>query len=324
VENIFDVEVRTVFMGTPQVAVPILESLIRGPCHVLAVYTQPDKLVGRSQRLAPPPVKELAIKHKITVIQPKTLKSAEAVRELASFKPDLIVVAAFGHILPPEVLSLPKFGCLNVHPSLLPRHRGPSPVANALLQGELVTGVTIMLMNENLDSGPILTQERVDISPLDTTGSLTAKLAHMGTELLMQTLPEWLAGELEPRPQDESQATYSRLMTSQDGEIDWHLLAIELWQRVRAFNPWPSCYTWWQGKRLKIHQATVLNEPSKGDIGEVVVLRESPKVGVVAGKDILGLCQVQLEGKREMPVADFVRGQRNFIGSILGLTQELK
>ena len=317
-------EVRTVFMGTPQVAVPILESLIRGPCHVLAVYTQPDKLVGRSQRLTPPPVKELAIKHKITVIQPKTLKSTEVVRELASFKPELIVVTAFGHILPPEVLSLPKFGCLNVHPSLLPRHRGPSPVANALLQGELVTGVTIMLMNENLDSGPILTQERVDISPLDTTGSLTAKLAHVGTELLMQTLPKWLAGELEPRPQDESQATYSRLITSQDGEIDWHLSAVELWQRVRAFNPWPGCYTWWQGKRLKIHQATVLNEPSKDEIGKVLVLREPPKVGVVTGKDILGLCQIQLEGKREIPVADFVRGQRNFIGSILGLTQELK
>jgi len=318
------VEVRTVFMGTPQVAVPILESLIRGPCRMLAVYTQPDKLVGRSQRLTPPPVKELAIKHKITVIQPKTLKSTEVVRELASFKPELIVVTAFGHILSPEVLSLPKFGCLNVHPSLLPRHRGPSPVANAFLHADLATGVTIMLMNENLDSGPILTQERMDILPLDTTGSLTAKLAYMGAELLMQTLPKWLAGELEPRPQDESQATYSRLITSQDGEIDWHLSAVELWQRVRAFNPWPGCYTWWQGKRLKIHQATVLNEPSKDEIGKVLVLREPPKVGVVTGKDILGLCQIQLEGKREIPVADFVRGQRNFIGSILGPTQELK
>jgi len=309
---------RVVFMGTPQVAVPILESLIHSPYDVVAVYTQPDKPAGRRQWLTPPPVKELAVKHKIPVIQPKTLKSTEVVGGLANFKPELIVVAAFGRILPQEVLSLPKFGCLNVHPSLLPQQRGPSPVTNVLLCGELLTGVTIMLMNEGLDSGPILAQEKVGISSMDTTGSLTSKLAHAGAELLMKTLPKWIGGELEPRPQDESQATYSRLITGKDGEIDWHLSAVELWQRVRAFNPWPSCYTWWQGKRLKIHRATLLGESPKGKIGQVVALRESPKVGVVTGEGILGLCQVQLESKREMPVADFLRGQRNFIGSILG------
>jgi len=315
------VEARVVFMGTPDFAVPILESLIHSPYHVVAVYSQPDKPAGRRQRLTPPPVKELAIKQKIPVIQPKTFKSAEVVGELANFKPELIVVAAFGHILPKEVLSLPKFGCLNVHPSLLPQHRGPSPVANTLLCGELLTGVTIMLMDEGLDSGSILAQKKVGISSVDTTGSLTAKLAHVGAELLMEILPKWIGGELEPKPQDESQATYSKLITSKDGEIDWHLPAVELWQRVRAFNPWPSCYTWWQGKRLKIHKATLLSEPAKGKIGEVVALPEPPKVGVVTGEGILGLCQVQLEGKREIPIADFVRGQRNFIGSILGLDQ---
>ena len=311
-------ELPVVFMGTPDFAVPILESLIHGPYDVVAVYTQSDKPTGRRQRLSPPPVKELAIKYKIPVIQPKTLKSAEVVGELASFKPELIVVAAFGHILPPEVLSLPRFACLNVHPSLLPQHRGPSPVVNTLLCGELLTGVTIMLMNEGLDSGPILAQEKVGISSMDTTGTLTARLAHVGAELLMETLPKWLAGKLEPKPQDESQVTYSRLITSKDGEIDWHLPAVELWQRVRAFNPWPSCYTWWQGKRLKIHKATLLSEPAKGEIGKVVALREPPKVGVVTGEGILGLCQIQLEGKREIPIADFVRGRRDFIGSILG------
>jgi len=311
-------EVRVVFMGTPQFAVPILEYLIHSPYHVVAVYTRPDKPAGRKRRLTLLPVKELAIRHKIPVIQPRALKLAEVVRELVSFKPELIVVAAFGRILPKEVLSLPKFGCLNVHPSLLPQHRGPSPVANALLCGELLTGVTVMLMDEGLDSGSILAQEKVGISSTDTTGSLTAKLAHVGAELLMETLPKWIGGELEPKPQDESQATYSRLITGKDGEIDWRLSAVELWQRVRAFNPWPSCYTCWQGKRLKIHKATLLGESPKGEIGEVVVLREPPKVGVVAGEGILGLCQVQLEGKREMPIADFVRGQRNFIGSILG------
>lgn len=307
-----------VFMGTPQFAVPILESLFRSPYQVVAVYTQPDKPVGRRQRLTPSPVKELAREHKIPVIQPNTLKTAEVVEDLASLKPELIVVAAFGQILPQKVLSLPKFGCLNIHPSLLPQYRGPSPVATSLLCGDLLTGVTIILMDEGLDSGPILAQEKVDIAATGTTGSLTAKLAHVGAGLLMDTLPKWLKGELEPQPQGESQATYSRLITSKDGEIDWHLPAVELWQRVRAFNPWPGCYTWWQGKRLKIHSAAPVSRLARGEVGKVIALRQPPKVGVVTGDGILGLCQVQLEGRQEMSIADFVRGQRNFIGSILG------
>ncbi|MDH5363557.1 MAG: methionyl-tRNA formyltransferase [Dehalococcoidia bacterium] len=309
---------RIVFMGTPQFAVPILGSLLRSPYQVVAVYTQPDKPAGRRQRLTPSPVKELAMEHKIPVIQPNTLKSAEIVQDLASLKPELIVVAAFGQILPREVLSLPKFGCLNIHPSLLPQHRGPSPVANAFLCGDLLTGVTIILMDEGLDSGPILAREKVGIAATDTTGSLTAKLAHVGAGLLMDTLPKWLKGELEPQPQGESQATYSRLITSKDGEIDWHLPAVELWQRVRAFNPWPSCYTWWQGKRLKIHSAAPVSRLARDEVGKVIALRQPPSVGVVTGEGILGLCQVQLEGRHEMSIADFVRGQRNFIGSILG------
>lgn len=307
-----------VFMGTPQFAVPILGSLLRSPYQVVAVYTQPDKPVGRRQRLTPSPVKELAREHKIPVIQPNTLKTAEVVEDLASLKPELIVVAAFGQILPRKVLSLPKFSCLNIHPSLLPQHRGPSPVADSLLCGDLLTGVTIILMDEGLDSGPILAQEKVGIAATDTTGSLTAKLAHVGAGLLMDTLPKWLKGELEPQPQGESQATYSRLITSKDGEIDWHLPAVELWQRVRAFNPWPGCYTWWQGKRLKIHSAAPVSRLARGEVGKVIALRQPPKVGVVTGDGILGLCQVQLEGRHEMSIADFVRGQRNFIGSILG------
>lgn len=308
-----------VFMGTPQFAVTILESLVRSSYRVAAAYTQPDKPSGRKQRLTPLPVKEIAVKHQIPVVQPMTIKSTEVVRELASFKPELIIVAAFGQILPAEVLSLPKSGCLNVHPSLLPRHRGPSPAAHALLCGELLTGVTIMLMDEGLDSGPILAQKEVGISSTDTTGSLTAKLAHAGADLLMETLPQWLGGELEPKPQDETQATYSRLITNEDAEIDWHLPAVELWQRVSAFNPWPSCYTRSQGKRLKIHKTALLSKPAKGRVGQVIALREPPGIGVVTGEGILGLCQVQLEGKRAMPVADFVRGQSDFIGSILGL-----
>jgi len=316
IENMFDMA-RAVFMGTPQFAVPILGSLLHSSYHVAAVYTRPDKPTGRGRQIVWSPVKRLAVEHNVPVMQPRTLKSEEAVKELASFNPELIVVAAFGHILPQGILSLPRFGCLNVHPSLLPKHRGSSPVAASLLCGDEVTGVTIMAIDMRVDSGLILAQREVSISSTDTTGSLTSKLASVGAELLLETLPNWLGGELKPRLQDEAQATYSKLITSEDGEIDWHLSAVELWRRIRAYDPWPGCYTRWKGKRLKICKAAPLSDMAKGEIGEVVTLPEPPKIGVVTGQGILGLCQVQLEGRREMPIEDFVRGQRDFIGSIL-------
>jgi len=285
---------------------------------VLAVYTQPDKPVGRRRQVVFSPVKKLALERGITVIQPKTLKSSEVVAKLTTFQPELIIVAAFAAILPLEVLSLPKFTCLNVHPSLLPRHRGPSPVANAILCGDELTGVTIMLMDAGLDTGPILAQKKVEISFMDTTGSLSSKLADAGAELLLETLPKWLGGELRPQAQDESQATYSRLITSKDAEVDWHLPAIELWRRVRAYSPWPSCYTWCQGKRLRILEAIPYGDLGRGELGEVIALAEPQGVGVVSGQGILGLRQVQLEGRRQMSVDDFIRGKRDFIGCVLG------
>jgi methionyl-tRNA formyltransferase len=318
IKNTLAMKVRTVFMGTPQFAVAVLQSLLRSSYQVVAVYTQPDKAAGRGRPVVFPPVKKLALERQIPVIQPDTLRSDEVVKELASFQPELIIVAAFGSILPPEVLSLPKFGCLNVHASLLPRHRGPSPVANAILCGDELTGVTIMLMDARLDTGPILSQEKVGISFMDTTGSLTSKLADAGARLLLETLPRWLEGELKPRAQDESQATYSKLIRSEDGELDWHLPAVHLWRMVRAYNPWPSCYTWYQGKRLKIHRASPLGDAENGEIGKVIAVAEQPGVAVVTGQGALGLCEVQLEGKRAMPVSDFVRGQRDFIGSVVG------
>jgi len=308
----------TVFMGTPQFAVTILESLLRSSYQVLAVYTQPDKAAGRGRSVVFPPVKKLALEAQIPVVQPETFKASGVTEVLASFQPELIIVAAFGCILPPEVLCLPRFGCLNVHASLLPRHRGPSPVAYSILCGEELTGVTIMLMDSGLDTGPILAQEKVGISLVDTTGSLTSKLADVGGRLLLETLPRWLDGELKPQAQDESQATYSKLITSRDAEIDWHLPALDLWRTVRAYNPWPSCYTWYQGKRLRIHEAIPVGNGGKGVIGEVIALAEQPGIGVVTGRGILGLCQVQLEGRREMSADDFVRGRRDFIGCILG------
>jgi methionyl-tRNA formyltransferase len=318
IKNSSTMTVRTVFMGTPQFAGTILESLLQSSYKVLAVYTQPDKPAGRGHRVVFPTVKKLALERQIPVIQPETFKSSEVVEKLASFQTEFIIVTAFGSILPPEVLSLPKFACLNVHPSLLPRHRGPSPVANTILCGDELTGITIMLMDAGIDTGPILAQEKVGISFMDTAGSLSSKLANVGAKLLLETLPKWLGDELRPQAQDESQATYSKVITSKDAEIDWHLSSVELWRRVRAYNPWPSCYTWCQGKRLKIHKTIPLDDVRDGEVGGVIALAEPPGVGVVTGQGILGICQVQLEGKREMSVNDFVRGKRDFIGCVLG------
>jgi len=263
-------------------------------------------------------VKRLALEHRIPVLQPEAVNSTAAIEELSGFKPELIIVAAFGHIISKEILSLPRYGCLNVHPSLLPQHRGPSPVADAILRGDSVTGVTIMLMDEGLDSGPVLSKRELIISPGDTAGSLMEKLARSGAELLLDTLPGWLNNRVEPQPQDESQASYSKRLTAKDGEIDWRLPAVELARRIRAFNPWPGCYSWWRGKRIKIHRAISVAGVGNDGPGRVIALQQRPGVGVVTGKDILELREIQLEGKRTMGVEEFVRGQKSFIGSVLG------
>lgn len=311
-------DIRTIFMGSSLFSVVVLKALLQSPCKVLAVYTQPDKLAGRGHQLVFSPVKKVALECGVPVIQPESFKVPEVVQRLASFDPELIVVAAFGLILPPEVLALPKFGCLNVHASLLPRHRGPSPVANAILCGDEFTGVTIMLMDEGIDTGGILAQEKVAISAQDTTGSLTLKLAEIGARLLLEVLPQWVEGKVNPKAQDESKATYSRLLTSRDGEIDWHLPALELWRKIRAYDPWPGCYTWYRGKRLKIHQALPRDHGVSGQVGEVIADDKVSRIGVVTGRGILELVVVQLEGRRKMPIAEFVRGERGFVGSILG------
>ncbi len=313
-------ECRIVFMGTPEFALPSLESLIRKTYNIVAVYTQPDKKAGRGQEVTLSPVKKLAVRYGLRVIQPQSLKLPAEIELLKSLAPDLIVVAAYGQFLPLEVLNLPKYGCLNIHPSLLPRYRGPSPIITAILQGDAVTGVSLMLMDAGFDTGPILRQREIAISNSDTTGSLSDKLSKLGAELLLETLPLWLEGKIEPQPQDEAQATYTKKITAAEAEIDWQLPALTLWRRVRAFNPSPGCYTWYKGKRLKIWEAIPLPPISVLETGRVVALpSDSPTpVGIVTGDGVLGLKEVQMEGKRRMLVADFIRGQREFIGYRLG------
>jgi methionyl-tRNA formyltransferase len=308
---------RVVFMGTPRFALPALCRLARSEHEVVAVYTQPDEPAGRGRRMVPSAVKAASLDYGLAVRQPGSLKDPREVEDLARLQPDTIVVAAYGQLLSQSVLDTPRFGCLNIHPSLLPRHRGPSPVAAAILSGEEVTGVTIMLMDKGMDTGPVLAQRQWPLSAEDTTETLTDRLAEAGAELLMETLPSWLAGRITPQAQDDGKATYSRVITKEDGRIDWRRSALELWRMVRALQPWPGCYTMWERKLFKIIEAVPL--PGDGEVGRVVVPRgaRGVPVGVQTGSGILGLLNVQLEGKRVMTADDFVRGQRDFLGSLL-------
>jgi methionyl-tRNA formyltransferase len=310
--------VRVVFMGTPEFAVPSLEHLVLNRHQVAAVYTRPDRPAGRGRALVSSPVKRAARARGLTVAQPASFKEAEAVAQLADLHPDVVVVAAFGQILPRAVLDIPAHGCVNIHPSLLPRFRGVSPVAAAILSGDEFTGVSIMLLDEGVDTGPVLARAQVPVSPLDTTGSLTAGLSLVAAHLLMETLSGWLRGEITPRPQEEAEATYSGMMSKEEGEVDWRLPAVDIWRRVRAFQPWPGCYTRWRGRQLKIIEAVPMSGGGGLDAGRVVALNEKGAAfGIGTGDGVLGVLRVQLEGKRAMPAAEFLRGQRQLTGAIL-------
>ena len=312
---------RVVFMGTPEFGIPPLEHLLLNQHEVVAVYTPPDKPAGRGRSLVSPPVKKAAVSLNLPVVQPDSLKPAGVLAKLADFHPDAIVVAAFGQLLPSAVLDLPRYGCLNIHPSLLPKYRGASPVAAAILAGDEFTGVSVMLMDRGLDTGPILSRAQIGISADDTTGTLTTKLSLIGARLLQEVLVYWPGGELTPQPQNEAQATYSSPIAKGEGEIDWHLSAVEIWRRVRAFQPWPGCYTRWRGRQLKIIEAMPLYGVGALEDGRVVVLPpelgKKAAVGVGTGDGVLGMLAVQPEGKRAMSAAEFLRGQRQFVGEIL-------
>jgi methionyl-tRNA formyltransferase len=307
-------------MGTPEFAVPTLRQLILNDYQVVAVYTQPDKLAGRGRQPVSSPVKKAAKDLNLPVVQPVSLKKAEVVAELAGFQPDIIVVAAFGQILPEAVLNIPRFGAINTHPSLLPRHRGASPVASAILAGDEFTGVSIMLMDKGLDTGPVLSRAQIPISNRDNTGSLTLKLSLMAAPLLQDVLSSWLRGKLAPQPQDEASATYFSTITKEMGEIDWHLSAVDIWRRVRAFYPWPGGYTRWRGKILKIIEAVPLPQVKTARVGQVVATSGAGSrtgFGISTGDGVLAVLAVQLEGRQVMSAAEFLRGQRQLIGAVL-------
>lgn len=313
---------RVVFMGTPQFAVPPLEHLTLSQHEVVAVYTAPDKPAGRGRSLLPSPVKKAALALNLPVVQPVSLRPAEAVAQLADFHPEVIVVAAYGKLLPQSVLDIPRYGCLNIHPSLLPRYRGAAPIPAAILVGDAFTGVSIMLLDKGMDTGPVLTRAQIPIASLDTTGLLTTKLSQIGARLTPEALLFWSRGELTPQPQNEAGATHSVPVTKEQGEIDWRLPAIDIWRRVRAFQPWPGAYTRWRGKRLELITAIPLTGVQAQEPGRVIRLSTKTDgaqagFGVATGDGVLGVVRVQAEGKLAMSAADFIRGQPQLIGEIL-------
>lgn len=296
-------------MGSPEFAIPSLVGLVEH-FSVVGVVTQPDKPAGRGRKLAPPPVKVKAEELGIPVIQPLKLKSDEVFEQLTAWAPDVIVVAAYGKILRQNVLDLPKFGCVNVHASLLPRWRGAAPIQAAILSGDERSGVSIMRMEAGLDTGPVLAMRATDIQPEDTGELLTMRLAKLGADLLLDVLPAHLDGKLIPQEQDDNLATYAPMIKKQEGELDFSLTAEACERKVRAFNPWPGAYLDWEGGRLKVHQAHVV--PADG-----LTSRQRGKVAkmpaVAASNGWLLLDEVQPSGKKAMAGKVFLNGARQWL-----------
>ncbi|MGH2366586.1 MAG: methionyl-tRNA formyltransferase [Chloroflexota bacterium] len=313
---------RVVFLGTPEFAAVALRRLLApdSPVEVVGVVTQPDRPVGRSRQLVPPPVKALAGEHGLPVLQPLSLRRPAALAALQRLRPDLGIVAAYGHILRPEVLAIPRLGYLNVHASLLPRWRGAWPVGGAILAGDAETGVSIMRLDEGMDTGPVLARRVEPIWPEDTTTTLEGRLAALGAELLVETLPGYVSGQIVPQPQDDRQATYCHMVRKADGVIDWARPEVELERQVRAMQPWPVAFTTWNGKQLSILRARVAPAPAAGTSEDPpgTVERLGKGAAVITGDGLLALEQVQLEGRPPTPVASFVNGYRTFVGSRLG------
>jgi methionyl-tRNA formyltransferase len=321
---------RIVFMGTPEFALPSLRRLVEDGYDIVGVYTRADQPAGRGRTMTPPPVKTAALELGLPVFQPPGLRQPEVVEELAALRPDVIVVCAFGQILRQPVLDIPTKGVVNVHPSLLPRHRGATPIQAAILAGDEETGVTIMLMDPGMDTGPILRQRSLAISPWDSGGSLGEKLSRMAADLLGETLPLWLASKIEPQPQNEAQTTYTPLIQKEDAAIDWTRPAVDIWRQVRAMNPWPGASTTLDGEALHIWEAWPLSgQSSASEPGTVLPLSPAQReklpaeaqqeaLAVQTGEGLLVVLRLQRAGRRALPAEEFVRGQRHLFGRRLG------
>jgi len=316
-----------VFIGTPAFAVPALRRLVADGHSISAVVTQPDRPAGRGRQPRSSPVKLTAAELSLPVLQPASLREPKAVEQIRSLAPGVMVTVAYGQILRPELLEIPLRGVLNLHPSLLPRHRGPTPIPAAILAGDKITGVSIILMDAGMDSGPILAQCEHPIEASDTAGSLNDKLSVLSADLLAETLPRWMAGRITPEPQDDHLATKTPLLRKKDGAIDWSRSAVEIWRQVRAYNPWPGAFTEAGGAMLHIWRAWPLPNANAEAPGLVVALDAeqrsglphpaSAAFGVETGEGLLAPLEVQRAGRRTLSAAEFLRGAPGLIGTRL-------
>lgn len=308
-------------MGTPDFAVPILQKLIETQ-EVVGVVTQPDKPAGRGKKMRPSPVKVAAEAAGLPLFQPKSLRKVARAAQLREWAPDAIVVAAFGQILRPHVLDLPPYGCINVHASLLPRWRGASPIQHAILEGDAESGVCLMHMDVGLDTGAVYSCESTALAADETAQSLHDKLAELGALLIERDFPKVLAGELDAVPQDDAQSCYAPMISKMDGQIDWSDSAEKIDRQIRAMSPWPSAFTRWNGKQLKLgngYPLPVTRYPLSVETQPGTVVRLDKHIAVVTGDGLMQLDRIQLQGKRATNVADFVRGRPHFLGSQLGV-----
>lgn len=313
-------DLRIIFFGTPDFAATSLERLIQSKYKPILVVTQPDMPVGRKQILTPPSVKSYVAKHEtwnIKVLQPEKLDSSFKF-QVSSFKPDLFVVAAYGKIIPKSILDIPKYGTLNVHPSLLPRWRGPSPIQYSILVGDKKTGVTIMLMDEEVDHGDIVSSIEYLVSSTETAEVVSSRLADIGANLLIKTIPKWVAGEIESQEQDHSQATYSKILTKKDGHIDWNKSAKEIERQIRAFTPWPGSFTFWEDRRIKIISGRLSKMPPSASFppGKIFSINRH-QIAVKTGRGVFLIEKLQLAGKGEMTAKQFLNGYPGITTTVL-------
>ncbi len=316
-------KLKIIFLGTPEFGVIILEELIKANFKPVLVVTAPDKPVGRKQIITLPPVKISAKKYNIEVCQPDKIENYKL--KIKKLNPDLIIAAAYGQIISNDILDIPQYGSLNVHPSLLPKYRGSSPIQYTILNGEKETGVTIILMTEKLDQGKVISNFQFPISNEKITyPELSQKLAELGAKLLLETIPKWVNGEIEPKPQDDSRSTYIKILKKQDGKIDWKKPAECIERQIRAFQPWPGSFSELEisnqkSQKLKILKADVLKQTKNGPFGVPgkTYLAPDDKIAVQAGKDFLVIEKLQLEGKKPMSSEEFLRGHLKLIGLVL-------
>jgi methionyl-tRNA formyltransferase len=314
------IKLPMVFMGTSELSAIVLEAMLEEGYNIVGVFTKPDMKTGRKQEITEPLVKKLAQEKKIPVFQPQKFNDS-AVEQLRNLKPDIVVVAAYGKIIPQAALDIPGFGCINVHASLLPKYRGPSPIQNAILAGEKETGITIMLMDKGVDTGDILAQETTPISPDDTNATLLEKLSHVGANLLLKTIPLWIERKIQPQPQNNSLATLCQLIEREDGHIYWENEAEDIYNRYRALNPWPGIFSYWKDGsetiRLKLISVGLqkINPQQKHAAGEIFEIGDD--IGIQTVDGVIILKEIQKEGKNSAGIKEFINGHPNFIGSIL-------